>query len=183
MPPSPPSPPEIILSIRTDSPLWDEHDVKEICTHTLRKTTEDPDIGNIPYLSGGACVSVLLTDDAHIRELNREHREKDRATNVLSFPLFNPGELDIPPPFPHGPEDNELGDIVLAYETVMRECEEAWPPKAFKDHLTHLVLHGFLHLLGYDHTVPEEAVVMEELETRILETLGVENPYKDDDET
>jgi probable rRNA maturation factor len=110
-------------------------------------------------------VSLLFTDDAHIRVLNRQYRGKDKPTNVLSFPGPSDGRV-------FGPL---VGDLVFAQETVAREAEiEAVP---FEDHLIHLVVHGFLHLLGYDHEVDRDAARMEGLETAILAGLGIADPY------
>ncbi|WP_048645313.1 rRNA maturation RNase YbeY [Nitratireductor soli] len=112
-------------------------------------------------------VSLLFTDDDEIREINRQWRGKDKPTNVLSFPAAQPAIA--------GPVSSSLGDIVIAYETVAREAgEEA---RSFEDHLTHLIVHGFLHLLGYDHETDEEAEEMEALERNILESLAIADPY------
>jgi probable rRNA maturation factor len=113
-------------------------------------------------------LSLVFTDDAHIRELNAAWREKDKPTNVLSFPLVAIEPGTPPPPM--------LGDIVLAYETVEREAlaEE----KPFDHHLAHLIVHGFLHLLGYDHEDETEAERMEEIERRILAELAIPDPYR-----
>ncbi|MBB1249288.1 rRNA maturation RNase YbeY [Rhizobium sp. G21] len=116
-------------------------------------------------------VSLVFTDDAAIREINAEWREQDKPTNVLSFPAF--------PLAPGGKPGPMLGDIILAEETLRREALDLGV--AFEDHLTHLLVHGFLHLFGYDHMTEEEAAVMEGLEIRILAELGLENPYGDDD--
>jgi probable rRNA maturation factor len=111
-------------------------------------------------------VTVLLTDDAAIRGLNRTWRRKNAPTNVLSFPAkAAPGEEA--PAF--------LGDIAIAYETTKREA--AAEGKRFADHVTHLVIHGFLHLLGHDHEADAEAETMEALEIAILKRLEVPNPY------
>ena len=119
-----------------------------------------------PPVASGAELSLVFTDDAHVRVLNRQYRGKDAATNVLSFPAAaaKPGVL--------GPL---LGDIVLAVETVTREAAEQ--RLAFDDHLTHLIIHGFLHVVGHDHEDDAEAAVMETLETRILGHLGIADPY------
>ncbi len=120
----------------------------------------------IPAIAPDSEVSFLFTDDAHIRVLNRQYRGKDSSTNVLSFP---------------GPRTNGktfgpmLGDIVFAGETVAREAEAAQIPA--DHHLAHLVIHGFLHLLGYDHEADAEAAAMEALETAILARLGIADPY------
>jgi len=116
-------------------------------------------------------VSVLLTDDGHIRELNRIWRGQDKATNVLSFPAQDD---DLPPP-PAG-EPVLLGDVALAFETVEREALQEGKP--LPDHVAHLLVHGVLHLLGYDHEDPAEAVAMERREALILAGLGVPDPYR-----
>lgn len=113
----------------------------------------------------GAAISLMLGDDAAIRTLNASFRGKDKATNVLSFPA---------PAMPGDPEP-AVGDIALAYETCAREAEEEG--KALADHLTHLVVHGTLHLLGHDHETEAEAEAMEALEIRILAGLGIADPY------
>jgi probable rRNA maturation factor len=113
-------------------------------------------------------VSLLLAGDAEVRAMNARWRGQDKPTNVLSFPAARPdGVADRTP----------LGDIALAYETLAREAEAAGVPLA--DHYRHLVTHGFLHLIGYDHETDEEAERMEALETRILARLGVPDPYAD----
>lgn len=114
-------------------------------------------------------ISLVFTDDAAIRIVNREWRDQDKPTNVLSFPAF--------PLEPGGRPEPMLGDIVLAEETLRREALDL--AIAFDDHLTHLLVHGFLHLFGYDHMTEEEAAVMEGLETRILAELGLADPYRD----
>lgn len=115
-------------------------------------------------------ISVMLTDDAHIRDLNRTWRGKDKATNVLSFPAPEP-----PGSAAAGPR--HLGDIALAYETLAREADEESKPLAH--HFAHLVVHGVLHLFGYDHEVEAEAERMEDLEVKALSTLGIADPYRD----
>ena len=119
-----------------------------------------------PHAAPGAELSLVFSDDAHVLRLNRQYRGKDSPTNVLSFPApgARPGVI--------GPL---LGDIVFAHETVAREAVEQ--RLAFADHLTHLIVHGFLHLLGYDHEEDGEAAVMEGMETRILGNLGIADPY------
>ena len=116
-------------------------------------------------------VSILLTDDAQVRQLNRDYRQKDKPTNVLSFPALDD---DTPIP-PEGPV--LLGDVIIARETTEREAYEE--SKSLKNHLSHLVVHGVLHLLGYDHIEDDEAEEMEALERSILGALGVPDPYED----
>jgi len=114
-------------------------------------------------------VTIIGSDDARVHALNKDYREKDKPTNVLSFPQLDSDEeinTDIPV---------MLGDIILAFETTQREATEQ--AKSFEAHMVHLVVHGMLHLLGYDHIDDEEAEVMEKLECDILDDLGYENPY------
>ncbi|MGZ5872015.1 MAG: rRNA maturation RNase YbeY [Bradyrhizobium sp.] len=115
-------------------------------------------------------LAVMLTDDAGIRTLNRNWRGIDKPTNVLSFPALQPSG-------PRGPDDapRMLGDIAIAYETTRREADEEQKP--FDHHLSHLAVHGFLHLIGYDHEKDDEAEAMEALEREILSQLGVPDPY------
>lgn len=139
-------------------------------------------------------LAVVLADDAFVRELNRDYRGKDKATNVLSFPsspspLEGEGRDGGSPqrtqsaestPLPNLPPQGgkgytELGDIVLAFETIEREAAEQ--QKSFRDHASHLLVHGVLHLLGHDHEVEKEAAKMEQKEIKILKKLGIANPY------
>lgn len=118
-------------------------------------------------VKGVAELSIVLTDDAEQRELNRDWRGKDSATNVLSFPQIEP----------FGPVTGILGDVILARETL--ECEALDLGKSLSDHFTHLIVHGFLHILGYDHIDEQDALAMEALETQILAGLGIADPYED----
>lgn len=122
--------------------------------------------------TGDVEVGIRLTDDAEVRELNHRYRGVDRPTNVLSFAMQDDGtDLGVPG------QPLLLGDLVVAYETVVREATEQG--KTFADHLTHLVVHGILHLAGYDHErSAEEALSQESLEIAILNRLGIANPYE-----
>ena len=120
-------------------------------------------------ITGAAELSIVLTDDAEQRNLNRDWRGLDTSTNVLSFPQIDP----------FGPVSGILGDVILARETLEREALEQGV--SFEDHFTHLMVHGFLHILGYDHMDDDEALVMEGLETQILASLGVADPYAEED--
>ncbi len=115
-------------------------------------------------------MSVLLADDATVQTLNRTWRNKDKPTNVLSFPAADgPIQPGMARP---------LGDVVLAYDTLVRESTEQSKP--FEHHFAHLLVHGTLHLLGQDHETGEaEADAMEALEVAALRTLGIPNPYED----
>lgn len=121
-------------------------------------------------------INIILTDDANVKTLNRNYRGKDKPTNVLSFPQINlqkfqrsalavfPARSAVP-----------LGDVVLAFQTIQRECREQ--KKTLENHIIHLIVHGTLHLLGYDHMKPRDAKAMEKLECDILDALGYPDPY------
>ena len=119
---------------------------------------------------GDTELAIMLTDDTGIRTLNNNWRGVDKPTNVLSFPALQPtgrpGPADPP---------RMLGDIAIAYETTRKEADDEGKP--FDHHLSHLVIHGFLHLIGYDHEKDEQAETMEGLEREILSQLGVPDPY------
>ena len=115
----------------------------------------------------GAEVSLLLCDDAAIRALNKAWRGQDKATNVLSFPSAPAGRGTAAP---------MLGDVVIAFETTRREAADEM--KTFADHAAHLLAHGFLHLIGYDHASVAEAEEMEAMERKILSRLGIDDPYR-----
>jgi probable rRNA maturation factor len=121
---------------------------------------------------GDAELAVMLTDDAGIRTLNSNWRGIDKPTNVLSFPALQPDGEWKP-----GDAPRMLGDIAIAYETMRREADEEHKP--FDHHLSHLAVHGFLHLVGYDHENDGDAEEMEALETQILAHLGIPDPYAD----
>ncbi|HXK54100.1 MAG TPA: rRNA maturation RNase YbeY [Hyphomicrobiales bacterium] len=120
-------------------------------------------------------VSVTLGDDPLVRELNRSYRGFDKATNVLSFPQPAPGGTGGDMPAADRAPAHLIGDIVLAYETIERESGAAG--LAVAQHLAHLVVHGMLHLFGYDHEEDGQAADMEAMETRILAGIGVPDPY------
>jgi probable rRNA maturation factor len=121
---------------------------------------------------GEAELAVMLTDDSGIRTLNNNWRGIDKPTNVLSFPA-------LPPTGGGGPNDapRMLGDIAIAYQTMRAEADDEQKP--FDHHLSHLAVHGFLHLIGYDHEKDDDAEAMEALETEILAQLGIPDPYTD----
>lgn len=141
------------------SPLWEpEERWRTLVERAIMACAKDAD-AEWP----GREISVLLCDDAEIRTLNRQWRGFDKPTNVLSFPAS--GEHDGIP----------LGDIAVAFETCEREAHA--DGKTFDDHVAHLVVHGVLHLMGYDHETESEAEEMEDTERRVLRTLGIADPY------
>lgn len=154
--------PQSALSVEIDvqSPLWAQQPSAE---QTVRAA-----IAAAAALStSGGEVSILLTDDSAVRILNRDWRGIDKPTNVLSFPSpknLAQGEAAI------------LGDIVIAYETLKRESDDE--DRDFLHHLTHLTVHGYLHLLGYDHQTDAEAAAMEALESKIMTHMQLPDPWQ-----
>ena len=123
----------------------------------------------------GACeLAVMLTDDAGIQTLNANWRGIDKPTNVLSFPALQPTGTGTPDDAPR-----MLGDIAIAFETTRKEADDEQKP--FDHHLSHLAVHGFLHLIGHDHEKDDDAEAMESLERKVLAQLGIPDPYADRD--
>ncbi len=171
------SEPPSSVSITVETPAWLEavSDPERLCRRAVAAA-----LTVAPAAAPPGEVGVLLADDATVRELNRRYRGVDRPTNVLSFPAADAAG-STPAPAAGGDEEAmPLGDVVLALETVAREAAERGVSVA--DHLTHLVVHGTLHLLGHDHGTDAEAATMEALETAVLAALGVADPYADDEE-
>jgi probable rRNA maturation factor len=152
------------VDVLIESSAWDG---LADCTHIVSRAIAAA-ASQVEWERQGTAVIVLLCDDAAIADLNAQWRGVARPTNVLSFPA---------PPRHHavGNEGTPLGDIAIAYETVAREAAEQG--KTVGDHCSHLVVHGFLHLLGYDHEAGEEADRMEQLERDILARIGISDPY------
>jgi probable rRNA maturation factor len=156
------------LDISIEAP-WPTGDWENLAARTAKAAAEAaPELAH-ERLS----TSILFTSDTEVHELNREWRGKDKPTNVLSFPMLARDELLALAP--QGlPE--MLGDIALAHETCAREAAEK--DIAFADHAAHLIVHGLLHLAGYDHEIsPADAEAMEQLEIKALALLGIANPY------
>jgi probable rRNA maturation factor len=148
------------IDIQTQSPLWD---AQPLAAQTVREA-----IGAAASAlsTAGGEVSIVLTNDSVIRDLNRGWRGIDRPTNVLSFPASGQtasGDARL------------LGDIVIAYETLESECDDE--NRIFLHHLAHLAVHGFLHLIGYDHQTDAQAEEMEGLESKIMMHLNLPDPY------
>jgi probable rRNA maturation factor len=149
--------PKIELLVKSD--LWKgKENVKSVARRAIAKAAA-------ALSTRKAELAIVLTDDSAIRLLNRDWRGVDAATNVLSFPT---GRARGEPPF--------IGDIVLAYETVAGEARAERKPLAH--HVAHLALHGYLHLLGYDHVRKKDAETMEQVERDILRQLAIPDPYR-----
>ncbi len=159
-----------------DTPLMIEIDITSRCgewpahAEKLAREAVAATLKAVAFTFKNGEISLVFADDAFVRSLNKEYRGKDKPTNVLSFPQMEPEETFAPQHF------ISLGDIILAEETVSREAAEQ--DKPLDAHISHLIVHGTLHLLGYDHIDDEEAEKMESLEIKILSTLGIKNPYE-----
>jgi len=166
---------EHLIDIVIEEPRWQEVGLEPLAEEAARAA-----FTGLGLAQEGFLISLLACDDARIAALNTEFRGKPLPTNVLSWPSEERaaeeagGTPDLPEP---GDADDpeELGDIAIAYETCMAEA--AAQAKDPRHHVTHLMVHGILHLLGYDHIDEEDAELMESLETRILAGLGIPDPY------
>ena len=162
------------LDIDIEAPWPDEGDWLALAGRAVAAVLEvSPELGN-PRL----CASILFTSDAEVQALNRQWREKDKPTNVLSFPMLDRDELlDLPS---DGPPEL-LGDISLACETCAREADQKGA--RLDSHAAHLIIHGMLHLAGFDHELsPADAAAMEALEIKALALLGIADPYGEADD-
>ncbi|MBI0476296.1 rRNA maturation RNase YbeY [Sphingomonas sp. MA1305] len=153
---------------------WPEGDWEAIATRAARAAIERTPHGELLATPAVVEISLRLTSDDEVHVLNRQYRHKDKPTNVLSFPMVQPDLIDT---VSQNSDDGELllGDIVLAHGVCAAEAAERGIGVA--DHATHLMVHGVLHLLGYDHIEDDEAEGMEEIERQALATLGIADPY------
>ena len=158
--------PAPIPLVKYNSDLWRSHSFfshiffKNVISVVFSTTRSE-------YANNAVEISILLTCDKQMTELNLSHKGKNKPTNVLSF-CYQSG---LQPSLPN----NFLGDIALGYETIKRESE--YQSKSFDKHFTHMLVHGILHLMGYRHDSDEEAEMMEKAEIEILEKLNIKNPY------
>ncbi|MBY5934246.1 rRNA maturation RNase YbeY [Tateyamaria omphalii] len=160
------------IDILIEDHRWHEAGLEALARDVIAATLQDQGIHS-------ASVSLLACDDARIAVLNADFRDKSAPTNVLSWPeedLSPDLDGDAPrPPHPDPTGEISLGDIAIAYDTCAREAAEQGKP--FATHVTHLLVHGTLHLLGYDHIRDLDATRMEQLEVETLGKLGLPNPY------
>lgn len=159
------------VDLRVDCKAWKDAlpDVKKTVEKAVRAAWKAGNTGNFALPVKNAEVSVMLTNDDAVHALNREYRGVDRPTNVLSFAALDDEDEPIVDPM-------LLGDIVVAFETTEREAAEQ--NKSPEEHFFHLIVHGVLHLIGYDHVEDADAEVMEALETKIMIENGMDDPYE-----
>lgn len=158
-----------VVALAVESPAWpSEADLEPLVERAVAAAIASAE----RVVGPSAEISIVLGDDTLMRRLNRDWRAKDKPTNVLSFPAVEPARLATAP---------LLGDVVLGYETVAAEARSENKP--LEHHLAHLVVHGVLHCLGFDHETDAEATDMERRETRALATLAIPDPYADSQPT
>lgn len=162
----------IIVEISTEYEKWKLH--REInnkfFTKTVIKTLEEHHNFKVQEIE----LSILLTDDAHMQDLNKQFRNKDKATNVLSFPDIEMNGV-MPIEFIPNTDYIYLGDIAFGYDIIKQEAEDK--EISFFDHCRHLTVHAILHLIGYDHEEQKAAEEMESLEIKILQKFDIKSPY------
>ena len=158
------------VALRIDDAVWKKElpGIGKLVNTAAKAAWKAGNTGDFKLPVISAEVSVLLTNDEAVRVLNKTYRGIDRPTNVLSFAALDDKDEPVVDPM-------LLGDIVVAFETMKHEAEEQNIPP--KDHLFHLIIHGVLHLIGYDHMTEDDAAIMESLEIEILAQNGMENPY------
>ena len=163
----------IAIELARDDP-WPTGDWAALAARACRAAIERTPHGELLMTPATVEISVRLTSDAEVHELNRQYRHKDKPTNVLSFPMVQPDLIDT---ISQNSDDGEvlLGDIVLAHGVCAAEA--AARGVTVEEHATHLLVHGTLHLLGYDHQADDEADAMEEIERQALASLGIADPY------
>ncbi len=169
----------LILEIAIEHSSWqkDLPDHQEIVTNALEQIVKNTPEGQQLVKFSHLELNVILCDDAFIKTLNSDFRSQDKATNVLSFEGLDPKQAEVLLRSEQAAPDHplSLGDVYIAYEVMTKEAAEAGI--SLMDHFTHLVIHGILHLLGYDHIEEGDAEIMEALETKLLKNLAIDDPY------
>ncbi len=162
------------IAVNIEDARWAELDIEALAAQAVAAMLAHLDI-EAQYCE----VSLLACDDARIADLNAEFRGKPTSTNVLSWPSVDratPGRHPEKPSFDPKGMPEELGDIAISFDTCAAEARTANKPVS--DHVTHLLIHGVLHLLGYDHISEQDAAIMETLEGQVLGKLGISDPYR-----
>lgn len=167
-----------VVEVVIEDDLWNRFDLENTASRAFEAV-----VGQLGLTGGPYELCILACDDARIAVLNAEFRGKLTPTNVLSWPSYDlspkmaGGRPDLPPVSAHGDPFVNIGDIAIAYQTCLQEADQAGVEP--QHHITHLLIHGILHLLGYDHEVDTDAEMMETLEIDLLASMGIGNPYKD----
>jgi probable rRNA maturation factor len=156
-------------------PIWGDFDWQEPCDKAVSAALNVAPFPRLSETKAAVCISIRFADDAEVHALNRDYRGKDQPTNILSFPMVQRDMLEMVA----NTDDGEilLGDMILAQETCAREAQEKAIP--LPQHVAHLIVHGTLHLLGFDHMNDRDAEAMEALEVKALASMGLPNPYSD----
>jgi probable rRNA maturation factor len=164
----------IHIELTREDPWPADTDWDALAARAARAAIERTPHGELLTTAAAVEISIRLTSDEEVHQLNAQYRQKDKPTNVLSFPMVQP---DLIATVSQNSDDGELllGDIVMAHGVCAREAMEKGVDVA--EHATHLLVHGTLHLLGYDHLGDEEAESMEEIERQALASLGIADPY------
>jgi probable rRNA maturation factor len=156
-------------------PLWPEHDWQMLCESAALAALNSAPFARLLETRAAICISIRFANNAEVHKLNHDYRSKDQPTNILSFPMVQQDMLEMVA----NTDDGEvlLGDMILAYEICAAEALEK--QIALPRHIAHLVVHGTLHLLGFDHMQDHEAEIMEDMEVKALASLGLPNPYSE----
>lgn len=164
----------IHIELTREAPWPETTDWDALAVRAARAAIERTPHGQLITTAAAVEISIRLTTDDEVQQLNQQYRQKDKPTNVLSFPMVQPDLLDT---VSQNSDDGELllGDIVMAHGVCVREAAEKGV--TVEEHATHLLVHGTLHLLGYDHMEDDDAESMEEIERQALASLGIADPY------
>jgi probable rRNA maturation factor len=162
-----------MIDVGVNSESWPIHDWQSLAVRAVTATIAATPHADLATTAATIEISVRLTSDDEVHTLNRQYRGQDKPTNVLSFPMVQPDLIDTLA----NTDDGEvlLGDIVLAHRVCEREATDCGVPT--EDHAMHLIVHGVLHLLGYDHMTDSEAEAMEAIERDVMALLGLHDPY------
>ncbi len=163
---------EVDISVE---PVWGDDDWQSVCDKSVIAALGVAPFSRLTETGATVCISIRFADNAEVHALNRDYRGKDNPTNILSFPMVQPDMLEMVA----NTDDGEilLGDMILAFEVCADEAAEKDIP--LPRHVAHLIVHGTLHLLGFDHIDDIEAEAMEALEVKALASMGLLNPYSD----
>lgn len=166
-----------MLVTETTNESWPEADWDDLASRAANAALAASPQAELANTAAAVEIAVRLTSDDEVQTLNRQYRQQDKPTNVLSFPMVQPDLIEGLA----NTDDGEilLGDIILAYGVCEREAAEKGVP--LQDHAAHLIVHGVLHLLGHDHMADAEAEAMEAIERAAMSALGLHDPYQDDE--